>query len=144
MEEDMSEGLTCGILTLVAFFLWLGAGILRTYLQWHAGLKIREMLYKERIAALNKNVALPVDSPSITAAVGWTSIGTNRFVNATATRILSLVGVVLLSLGIGVLLALLKSGVSEWVKMWSLGFVPASVGAGLLIYSLFVKTWRKT
>lgn len=135
----MSEALGWGVLTVVALFLWLGSGILRYHLQWHAGVKMREMLYKERIAALNKGAGLPPDSPAMSAPAGWASHGANRFITAPASRILSLSGVVLFFLGIGVASAFGQSVLPELVKLWSLGLIPGSLGLGLLIYSWFVR-----
>ena len=123
--------------------LWLCVRFAYFVVRRHGGARFREMLHKERMTAMANNVTLP-DSDSRQLLDGERglafSVG-DKLSRVPASKTISLLGIVLLSLGFGLLLALYFSPVSEVNRFASLSSVPISLGVGLIIYALLLRRW---
>jgi len=131
---------------LVLVFGWAGLAILAKYLRNNRRDRLREMIHKERMAAIEKGIPLGEipeggemdtiideerERPGNAQTVRWVRMGSLG------------VGLLLLFFGVGLFIALsmvpdsaATRGVSE---LHSLGLIPALSGVGLLVFFLLTR-----
>jgi hypothetical protein len=132
----MTEQLYWGILTLATGVLLVLAGVLRHYLSIRGNLAARNMLHKERMSALSKDLEPPSADPFPVASVRESRLG-----SAYLAKLITVPGLVLLFGGIGMGLGFLNSThLREWA---SLAWIPIFMGGGLLLYLLIARKYFK-
>jgi hypothetical protein len=132
----MNESLAWAIVALIGALLGLGTALGAYYIRLRTKLKVREMLYRERLAAIAKGINNPVYESSQPGLANSTG---NRLANVPAIKMLSLCGVVLFFGGIGLAMGFYNSEYAMLAKVASLSFIPLAVGLGLIIYTLFLE-----
>lgn len=127
------------LLTLAWIFGWAGFVILAKYLRNRSRLRVREMMHKERMLAMEKGVPLGELPDHLNGGIVEESEGTKMFVIGDWDRKIALaLGLLFLFGGIGTILGLYllpDTAVTEEAKSAaSVGLIPALIGVGLLIY----------
>lgn len=106
--------------------------VLSQYLRSRAHLRLREMLHREMILAMEKDVPLPeVTSLAELGGTGdsvWPRI--KRLLPASSLG----AGLVLVGLGVGGALAFYFAGDRGLNQIWTLGLIPLFTGIGFLLY----------
>lgn len=97
-------------------------------------LKRREMLHRERLAAIEKGVPLP-ELPSEEAQLPeWASAEVDRVRALWLLRFSLLLGLVATTTGIGLCLGFYFAPDRGYHGMWTLGLIPLMGGIGFLLY----------
>ncbi len=121
-----------GILTLLAA---VALAVWSRHLKEAKKVALREMIHQERMAAMEKGVALP-ELPADAAGGFGETAGGPAWVRAASL----LAGLVLVLGGFGLTVAFLLigpgTGVSDLGLLWPVGLVPAFTGCGLLLFVL--------
>lgn len=116
-------------LVLVWIFGMLGLSLLRRQLERRHALRRREMLHRERLAALEHGQPIPevleLGDEELPSAAG----DPHRARQVALRRL----GMVLGAAGAGATIALYLSSDADLHALWSLGLIPIFVGFGLLL-----------
>jgi hypothetical protein len=117
-------------MTATLAFIW---GI--KYLQTQKRLRQREMIHRERLAALEKGIPLPeIPLPDEPMPRPWP--------RNILPRLTLGCGILLVTGGAGMLLAFRVSPMREINEAWSLGYIPLLIGGGCLLYSILLFVLR--
>lgn len=119
----------------------LGAAILRRHLHQAKLLRLREMLHKERMAAMERDLHVPDGDAtrieSLIADGGGAPVDSHRLSSA-GVRWIRLVALALgltgVFGGIGVMPGFYYLADPEASGMWTLGLIPLLIGTGLLLF----------
>ncbi len=113
-------------------FWWAVISLLFKYLRYRNRLKLREMVHKERMAAIEKGISppeLPEESlEHLSEERMWESYS---FGNHRINKLALALGLVLLFGGIGFIISM---SVFHDISFGLLGVIPIMIGIGLLIY----------
>jgi DNA-binding transcriptional LysR family regulator len=112
--------------------LWGLIIVLARYLQVRAQLRLREMIHREMILAMEKSVPLP-EITSLAELAGTTEALWPRIKRLLPAFSLG-VGFVLAGLGVGLAAAFYFAADPGLNKVWTLGLIPLFVGIGFLLY----------
>jgi hypothetical protein len=130
----MSESMYWGIFGLSGLFLCFLFLAVRRAIYLRAKTTARELLQHERLGALAKGVErLAVDPEAGSEDSLGVRLGA-RLGAVPARKVLSLIGIVLITGGTGIGLALHISGFSSLRESASFALVPICVGVGLIFY----------
>jgi hypothetical protein len=136
----MPENLSWGLIAVAALLLCLVFNLLHLYLRLHHKAKRREILSKERLAAISSGRQVA----DVVEETDWRASLSKRIVDASEFKFPLYAAIVALSSGIGVGLAFgLLPECYVLHDYWSFGFIGAAPGLGLLIYTLCLKPWNK-
>lgn len=130
-----------GIVVVAGVVLILGLialSILRKHLIEYKQLRLREILHQERLKAMETEMPIPelqVDDHQLLAANAGPARNGPRLSAVMWVRLVSLcLGLFMFFCGAGMGVAFLGSGDSEMSKVWTVGFIPALAGIGLLLF----------
>ena len=116
-------------------FGWATIWYLRRNAVESRALKQREMLHRERMAAMEKGVPLPEIPADDDAAPAWLQPEAERLRAAWLWRIALVLGLLSLFTGIGMCAGFYWAPDRNFHAMWSIGMIPAMAGVGLLLYA---------
>jgi hypothetical protein len=126
---------------LAVFFCLLIARVVQNHLRDAKLLQLREMVHKERMIALERDIQLPNDeSEVLTAMLGGRpeSDPPSAEIRAAKERVIRLValslGLTAFLGGIGLTFALLVQADLDVAGTWGVGIIPTMIGVGLLIF----------
>jgi len=130
------------LLALFAFFFsLLIARLVQNHLRDAKLLKLREMLHKERMIALERDIQLPNDESEILFAMlegRPESHPPTTEARAARDRVIRLValslGLTTFLGGIGLTFALLVQSDADVAGTWGIGVIPTMIGIGLLLF----------
>ena len=105
-------------------------------------LQRREMLHRERLAAIEKGASLP-ELPDHELPE-WLMAEASRLRLLWLVRFALAVGILALTSGLGITLAFYWSPDEGFRTMWTLGLIPILVGGGCLIYYGVANSWDST
>lgn len=112
--------------------LWGLLIILAQHLRTRAHLKLREMLHREMVLAMEKNVPLP-EVTSVAEVGGLMGPSEPRIRRLPPAFSLG-AGLVLVGLGLGGAAAFYFAADKGLNQVWTLGFIPLFIGVGFFIY----------
>lgn len=125
-----------GVVLLLAI---AAMGILARHLKEQRRLALREMVQKERLAAMDKGIPITEWSEDMMTTASETS-SNGKPLNLVALKLTSLgVGLVMIFAGIGMMFAFQLSGDHELVELTSLGVIPLMTGLGLVLFHWLIK-----
>jgi hypothetical protein len=131
----MSYEQVWAVVTFLAVLGGVALAIWARHLREAKKVALREMIHRERMAALEKGVELPELPGDVVGQERGAADG-SPWVRSAAL----LAGVVLLLGGLGLSVSFLLIGpgtnVSDLSLLWPLGLIPAFTGVGLLLYYL--------
>jgi hypothetical protein len=124
------------LLALVWIFGWATLWYLRRRAVEQRQLKMREIVHRERMAALEKGVPLPEIPVDDEADPAWLRPEAERLRSAWLRRIATMLGLLALFAGLGMCAGFYWSPDRGFHGMWTLGLIPAMSGVGLLLYAV--------
>lgn len=124
------------LIVLAWVFGWAILWYLRRKAVEARSLKLREMLHRERLAAIDKGVPLPEIPGEHEAIPAWLTPEADRIRAAWLRRLALLLGCAAPLVGIGMCVGFYYSPDRGFHIMWSLGFIPILGGIGFLLYAL--------
>jgi hypothetical protein len=128
------------VIVLIWVFGWAVIWLLRRRAQEALTLKRREMLHRERLAAIEKGVPLP-ELPE-EEMPEWLSVEADRVRALWLRRISLALGLVAITTGIGICLGFYGSPDRGFHGMWTLGLIPMLGGVGFLLFWWIASTSR--
>ena len=130
------------VIGVVFIFGLIGFGLVRKSLADKERLQLREMLHRERMTAMEKN--LPVDELNLEdMAMPEVTLTSTRGESIAWIRITALfLGLAFFFGGIGMSLGFRIAPEEDFNDIWSLGLIPALTGFGLLIFYLMTMGQR--
>lgn len=131
----MQEAYFWALVALVWIFGWATIWFLRKRAIESRALKLRELLHRERMAAIDKGVPLPEIPSDEEAIPEWMRPEAERLRAAWLQRIALVLGLLALFTGIGMCGGFYWSPDRGFHLMWTLGLIPAMAGVGLLLYA---------
>jgi hypothetical protein len=127
--------------SLVVFFGFLIARLLKNHLHEAKLLRFREMAHSERMRAMEKDIPVPAIEPDLIEDLlrGGSgqdvSSAENRAAKERLVRLIALcLGLTTLLGGLGLTLGLHFQADTEASGMWGIGLIPTLIGVGLLIF----------
>lgn len=124
------------VIVLIWVFGWAVIWLQRRKAHEALTLKRREMLHRERLAAIEKGVPLP-ELPSEEEVPEWLSVETDRVRARWLLRISLALGLVAITTGFGLCLGFYWSPDRGFHGMWTLGLIPILGGVGFLLFWRF-------
>ncbi len=121
------------IFGLVWIFGWVGVWLLWQRTRENRKLKLREVLSRERLAAIEKGLPLP-EIPPLDQDPVWLSPEAERVRAIWLRRVALLVGLLAVTVGIGMCAAFYWAPDRGFHEMWTLGLIPLMGGVGLLLF----------
>ena len=131
----MKEEFFWAVIALVWVFGWVTVWYLRRRALEARSLRLRELLHHERLAAIDKGVPLPEIPAEEEVTPAWLRPEVERVRAAWLRRLALILGLTALFTGIGMGVGFHLSPDRGFHVMWSLGFIPALGGIGLLLYA---------
>ena len=132
----MYEGLIWSLVGLAWVFGWAAIWYLRRRAVETDALKMREMLSRERMAALEKGVPLPELPAEEEADAVWLTPEAERVRAIWLQRLALILGFFFLFGGLGVCAGFYWAPDRSFHVMWTIGLIPAMSGLGLLLYAV--------
>lgn len=123
------------LVVLVWIFGWATIWYLRRNAVESRSLKLRELLHRERMAALDKGVPLPEIPADEEVPPAWLRPEAERMRTAWLWRMALVLGLLALFTGIGMCAGFYWAPDRNFHAMWSIGMIPAMAGVGLLLYA---------
>lgn len=122
------------VVGLIWVFGWVTVWYLRRRALEARALKLRELLHRERLAAIDKGVPLPEIPAEEEVTPTWLRPEGERVRAAWLRRLALILGCAALFSGIGMCLGFYWSPDRGFHVMWTLGLIPAMGGIGFLLY----------
>jgi hypothetical protein len=122
------------LVVLVWIFGWATIWYLRRNAVESRSLKQRELLHRERMAAIDKGVPLPEIPADEEMTPAWLRPEAERMRAAWLWRMALVLGLLALFTGIGMCAGFYWAPDRNFHAMWSIGMIPAMAGVGLLLY----------
>ena len=132
----MKDELLWAALGLILVFGWVTVWYLRRRALEARSLKLRELLHRERLAAIDKGVPLPEIPAEDEVDPVWLRPEAERVRAAWLRRLALILGLGALFTGIGMCAGFYWSPDRGFHGMWTLGLIPALGGIGFLLYAL--------
>lgn len=129
----MRDELFWAVIVLIWVFGWAVIWLQRRKAHEALTLKRREMLHRERLAAIEKGVPLP-ELPSEEEVPEWLSVEADRVRARWLLRISLALGLVAITTGFGLCLGFYASPDRGFHGMWTLGLIPILGGVGFLLF----------
>lgn len=129
-------GLFWGLVVLIWVFGWAVIWYLRRRAVESRALKLRELLHRERLAAIDKGVPLPEIPAEEEADPVWLRPEAERMRAAWLRRLALALGLLFLFGGLGICAGFYCASDRGFHDMWTIGIIPAMSGVGLLLYTL--------
>lgn len=123
------------IVGLFWIFAWVGVWLVRRRAVEARALKMREMLHRERVAAIEKGVPLPELPVESEAVSTWLDPEAERLRSMWLKRVSLVMGFVFLFTGLGICAAFFWAPDQGFHGMWTIGMIPAMAGVGFLLYA---------
>jgi hypothetical protein len=120
---------------LIWIFGWVTVWYLRRRAIEARSLKLRELLHRERLAAMDKGVPLPEIPLEEEADPVWLRPEAERMRAAWLRRAALFLGLLFLFGGLGMAAGFYWAPDRGFHAMWTLGFIPTLSGGGLLLYA---------
>lgn len=139
MSDDFLWSLTGLFWTLVGLiwiFGWATIWYLRRRAVESRSLKMRELLHRERLAAIDKGVPLPEIPVEDEGDPVWLRPEAERMRAVWLRRLALVLGLLFLFGGVGMSAGFYWAPDRGFYDMWTLGMIPAMSGVGLLLYVL--------
>ena len=133
----MYEGFFWALLGVVWVFFWAIIWLLRRKRVEANSLRLRELVHQERLAAIEKGVPLPELPSEEESDPIWLRPEAERMRANWLRRIALLLGLFFLFGGLGVCVGFYFAPDRSFHVMWTIGFIPALSGIGLLLYTEF-------
>ena len=124
------------LIALVWIFGWATIWYLRRRAVEQRALKLRELLHSERMAAIEKGVPLPEIPSDDDADPSWMRPEAEQLRVAWLRRIALVLGLLALFVGLGMCAGFYWAPDRGFQGMWTIGFIPAMAGVGLLLYAV--------
>ncbi len=124
---------------LVWVFGWVTVWYLRRRALEARSLELRKLLHRERMTAMEKGVPLPEIPAEEEATPAWLRPEAERVRAAWLRRLALVLGLAAVFTGAGMCVGFYWSPDRGFHSMWTLGFVPALGGIGLLLYALLAR-----
>jgi len=131
----MREEFFWSVIVLVWIFGWATIWYLRRRSLEERALKLRELVHRERMAAIDKGVPLPEIPADDEIGPAWLQPEAERVRSAWLRRLALIVGLLALFVGLGMCVGFYWAPARGFHDMWTLGFIPAMGGVGLLLYA---------
>lgn len=132
----MKEEFFWPLLVLIWVFGWVTVWYLRRRAVEARSLKLRELLHRERMAAIDKGVPLPEIPAEEAGDPAWLRPEAERMRAAWLQRLALAFGLAAVFTGIGMCAGFYWSPDPGFHVMWTLGLIPALGGIGFLLYAL--------
>jgi len=132
----MKDEFFWSLFALAWIFGWAMIWYLRRNAVESRSLKLRELLHSERMAAIDKGVPLPEIPADDDVTPAWLRPEAERMRAAWLQRMALILGLLALFTGIGMCVGFYWAPDRDFHIMWSLGFIPAMAGLGLVLYAL--------
>jgi len=132
------------LVTLVVFG-FVGFGILQKFLRSQSVGRRREMIHKERMAAMEKG--LPIDSLGLDQELSMKNevSGQNQEKVLVWVRLVALcLGLFFLLVGIGMCIAFHFAHMQDLNTIWTVGFIPVLGGIGLLLFVVLSRGFKSS
>ncbi len=131
----MYEGFLWALLGLAWIFGWAIIWYLRRRTVESNSLRLRDLLHRERLAAIEKGVPLPEIPVEAEADPVWLRPEAERMRAAWLRRSALILGLFFLFGGLGMSAGFYFAPDRGFHGMWTLGFIPTMSGFGLLLYA---------
>ena len=135
----MYEGFFWAVLGIAWIFGWAIIWYFRRKNVEANALKLRDLLHRERLAAIDKGVPLPELPAESEADPVWLRPEAERMRAAWLRRTALILGLFFLFGGVGVCVGFLFAPDRGFYDMWTIGFIPAMSGLGLLLYAAIAR-----
>lgn len=129
-------GIFWALVALVWVFGWVAVWYLRRRAVESRSLKLRELVHRERMAAIEKGVPLPEIPAEEEADPVWLRSEAERMRAAWLRRTALILGLLFLFGGLGMCAGFYWAPDRGFNGMWTLGLIPAMSGLGLLLYAV--------
>ncbi len=123
-------------LGVIWIFGWTAFVYLRRRALDDRSVKLRELLHRERMAAIDKGVPLPEIPAEEEADPVWLRPEAERLRAAWLRRVALVLGLFFVFGGLGLCAGFYWAPDRGFHGMWTLGLIPAMSGIGLLLYAL--------
>ena len=127
-------GIFWAFLGLIWIFGWVAVWYLRRRAVENRSLKLRELLHRERLAAIEKGVPLPELPTEEEGDSVWLRPEAERMRAVWLRRSALILGLFFLFGGLGMCAGFYWAPDRGFHGMWTLGLIPAMAGIGLLLY----------
>ena len=124
------------VLVLVWIFGWATLWYLRRRGVEERTLKLRELLHRERMTAIEKGVPLPEIPTEEDQTPAWLRPEAERARSAWLRRISLMLGLLAVFVGLGMCVGFYWAPDRGFHEMWTIGIIPALGGVGLLLYAM--------
>ena len=131
----MYENVLWALVGLIWIFGWAIIWYLRRSRVESNALKLRDLLHRERLAAIEKGVPLPEIPAEEEADPLWLRPEAERMRALWLRRSALILGLLFLFGGLGMCAGFYWAPDRGFHGMWTLGFIPAMSGLGLLLYA---------
>ena len=132
----MNEEYFWAVFGLVWIFGWVVVWYLRRRAAERRSLALRELVHRERMAALERGVPLPEIPAEEEMTPAWLTPEAERMRALWLSRLALIAGCVSLFGGLGVCAGFYWAPDRGFYGMWTLGLMPALTGVGFLLYVL--------
>ncbi|MEE8525076.1 MAG: hypothetical protein V3T72_14160 [Thermoanaerobaculia bacterium] len=133
--EETSVVVVAGVVLILGL---IALSILRKHLIEYKQLRLREILHQERLKAMETKMPLPelpVDDRQLLASAAVPPRNGSALSAIMWVRLVSLcLGLFMFFGGVGMSVGYLASSASGLSRIWTLGFIPALAGIGLLLF----------
>ncbi len=130
----MNQEFFWALVVMVWVFGWAVIWLLRKKAREALTLSRREMLHRERLAAIEKGLPMDELPPEEEEAVPWFSAEVDRLRNRWLLRISLVLGLVAVTTGVGICLGFYFAPDRGFYGMWSVGLIPLMGGFGFLLF----------
>jgi hypothetical protein len=123
------------VIGLVWIFGWTAIWLIRKRSREQQLLRVREMLHRERLAAIEAGTPLP-EIPDLGEPAEWLTEEADRVRALWLRRSALIIGLVSVATGAGMCAAFYWAPDRGFYEMWTIGLIPVLAGAGFLLYFL--------
>lgn len=123
-------------------FGWVTVWLIRRRDEESRAMKLRELVHKERMTALDKGVPLPEIPVEDEPVPPWLRPETDRLRAIWLGRVALALGLLSFLGGLGMCAAFYWAPDRGFRDMWTLGFIPAMAGLGFLLYFVLTRAER--
>lgn len=131
----MKDEFFWSLLALAWVFGWATIWYLRRRAVEQRALRLRELLHSERMAAIEKGVPLPEIPADDDVDPVWLRPEAEQIRGVWLRRMALILGLLALFVGIGICAGFYWAPDRGFYGMWTIGFIPAMAGVGLLLYA---------